>query len=542
MSKKKLITTVACCIVGSAAVITGIFFLLQSQQPPVNVYSAENLIMSGYYPGGSSTGGYVKTDKMQTVYLSETQQVKDIHVSAGQTVHKGDPLLDFDTSLTDLQLKRKELDVKRTEQQLQNAKKEYNEICNYKPYSPIPVPEPVKPDPSEIEKYLISDRIIVGGSGTIEDPYLCAFVDGLPFETDFITELLSGSDSVWIVFAQCEDNLYNGTVTAAWGTYFSTAASTKPTDPTSPFYPEESSSSTNNVETTDILDSPITISDKNTTVFSFFDASSFVGEKLINNKTDPVPPIEETSSGYTYAEIQQMKANKQLEIRDLDLSLRIAETAYKEMQAEIGGGTLYAEIDGVITNIGNPETAYTMNEPVIKVSGGGGYYIEGAVSELELNSIKIGQSVHIMSWNTGTDYEGKISAISNYPSGNNGWSDGNNNVTFYSFTVFVDGDANLQEYDYVDMELSAGGSEGNDSIYLEKPFIIQENGKSYIYVMGENELLEKREVQTGAELWGSYIEILDGMGAEDQIAFPYGKNVREGAKTKLSTIDELYSY
>ena len=34
---------------------------------------------------------------------------------------------------------------------------------------------------------------------------------------------------------------------------------------------------------------------------------------------------------------------------------------------------------------------------------------------------------------------------------------------------------------------------------------------------------------TGKSLWGSYTEILEGLTEEDYLAFPYGKNVFEGA-------------
>ena len=36
------------------------------------------------------------------------------------------------------------------------------------------------------------------------------------------------------------------------------------------------------------------------------------------------------------------------------------------------------------------------------------------------------------------------------------------------------------------------------------------------------------------------IEIVSGLTMEDEIAFPYGRNVKEGAKTK--TVDSLYDY
>ena len=74
--------------------------------------------------------------------------------------------------------------------------------------------------------------------------------------------------------------------------------------------------------------------------------------------------------------------------------------------------------------------------------------------------------------------------------------------------------------------------------------ILQEIGKERHRVgvhhpLVENDRLEKREISIGKDLWGSYYEIYGGVTAEDLIAFPYGKNVTEGAKTKQGTLFDL---
>ena len=49
-----------------------------------------------------------------------------------------------------------------------------------------------------------------------------------------------------------------------------------------------------------------------------------------------------------------------------------------------------------------------------------------------------------------------------------------------------------------------------------------------------NGKLEKQDVVTGSILWGSYIEIKSGLTLDDYVAFPYGKNVKEGTATVVS--------
>ena len=53
-------------------------------------------------------------------------------------------------------------------------------------------------------------------------------------------------------------------------------------------------------------------------------------------------------------------------------------------------------------------------------------------------------------------------------------------------------------------------------------------------------LLEQRFVTTGKSLWGSYTQILEGLGEEDYVAFPYGKNLKAGAETVESDLSALY--
>ena len=67
-------------------------------------------------------------------------------------------------------------------------------------------------------------------------------------------------------------------------------------------------------------------------------------------------------------------------------------------------------------------------------------------------------------------------------------------------------------------------------------------GRSYVFVQGKNGRLEKRYVTVGKSLWGSYTEIRSGLSETDYIAFPYGKNVKEGAPTVEGDRNDLYNY
>ncbi|MCR5173779.1 MAG: hypothetical protein K6C09_03970, partial [Oscillospiraceae bacterium] len=164
-------------------------------------------------------------------------------------------------------------------------------------------------------------------------------------------------------------------------------------------------------------------------------------------------------------------------------------------------------------------------------------------SELELDTIYEGQEVNVMSYQNGMSYTGQIVSIDReYPAENaDAWTNGNNNVSWYPFQVFIDESAELREYDYVGVSYEKVAEEAGTSWYLQKCFIRSDNGKKYVFVRGEDDTLEKRSVQTGRDLWGEYSEIKGGLTTEDRVAFPYGRDVVEGAKTVEAEPSELYA-
>ena len=166
--------------------------------------------------------------------------------------------------------------------------------------------------------------------------------------------------------------------------------------------------------------------------------------------------------------------------------------------------------------------------------------MEGAISELEKDNVKAGQEVTVNDWNTGMVYTGTIQSVGDFPSANGSWSGmGNPNASYYPFKVYVDESADLQEGRYVSVIYSS--AEAQNGLYLENFMIRTEQGRSYLYVLGEDGRLEKRFVTTGKSLWGSYTEILSGLTAEDYLAFPYGKNVRDGVQAvACEDMSQLY--
>ena len=209
------------------------------------------------------------------------------------------------------------------------------------------------------------------------------------------------------------------------------------------------------------------------------------------------------------------------------------------MLTEVNDGKVYAEVDGIVISILSEDEASMSGQPLIKVSGGGGFYVESTISELDRDTVSVGSEVTVSDWRSGMVYTGTIASIGDYPSSQNSWNGmGNPTASYYPLTVFVAESADLQSGSYVSVTYASGGSQ--NGIYLENPFLRTENGRSYVYVMGADGKLEQRFVTVGKSLWGSYTEILSGITAEDFLAFPYGTAVKAGAPAVEADIQALY--
>ena len=561
MNKKRMKAIVITCIVLVIVLaVVGILLVVRKNSKTVNVYAVQDIAMTDYWGDTSSSYGSVRTDQMQTVYVSETQTVTQVYVQEGQQVAVGDKLLAYDTTLSDLEISRKDLEIQGLQQSLKNAKKEYNTLVGSNYYS-LSSGGPqtsaarlsavssassvrLKPISGTAARYhlaLLTDQdipdptpsyILVGGSGTKESPYLYLDVKGEAFDASLLQELAAAGSPVYAVFAQSEGNAKDGDVTAAAGFC-------------------------------------LTATETGSYSIQVFDTTDYIGHALGTPKPTPTPdpdpepdpdpdpdpeptptptpsptptPTPDPDPTPSYDEIQQQKRELQQKIKDLDLEIRMGQVELKRMKEEASDGVVYATLAGTVVSVTDAATAFQNNQPVLKVSGGGGYYIEGSVSELELDSIKVGQTVTINSWESGTQCEGTVRSVSSYPTDSYSSGDGNPNVSYYPFSIYIDGStADLREGEGAEIQLPSTNA-NPDAFYLQQPFILTESGKSYVYVENDAGRLEKRQITTGVTVWGSDVQVLDGLTMDDFIAFPYGKDVKDGVKTKQSTIDELYEY
>ena len=246
-----------------------------------------------------------------------------------------------------------------------------------------------------------------------------------------------------------------------------------------------------------------------------------------------------TSYGGTAAEIQQQIKDKEKEIRDYQLDIKETNLEIKDIQKKLNNQTIKSTLNGVVKTVGDPEKESNDGKPLIQVVSSEGLYVQGTVSESQMNKLKVGATLSGYSYDNGVSFTAEVREISPYPSDNG--QDGAN-ASSYPFTAYIADASGLSNNSWAELTLLDEGDGQGQGIYLEKPFVRTENGQYYVMKDDGTGHLTKQIVQVGGIQYGSSYQITGGLSMDDKITFPYGKDVREGAKTEEGTLDDLYNY
>ncbi len=565
MSKKlkKAIIIAACAVGVCGAVWGGLTIARNAQRSDVKVYSVNDFCMTDYWGDTSSTSGMVTTDKIQKVFLSSSQTVNKVWVAEGDSVRKGDKLISYDSTLTQASVEQAKIDYDRQDESLTTAKNELEYLKKAKnketlkqeldkltaeldalkkkydedPDHPYNGDAPVTEGAIKDYKKTMTVKGADGSDQTVNVLYY-SWLSTSRLNDSKVTEILTNlatlradkdhpSVDTYVVLVQRYEDKVGGYVDNTVGLVI-TETYTAGDDTAVPAVPESRS-----VSFSVRGDLP----EFEDTERKYDDAAI----KKLQQKINLANMYLENSM--EQKDLAKAIVDKAQEVKEKEVNLRLAKLSLDKKTKELGDGNVYAEFDGTVKAVRNADEAYNNSEAVIELSGGGGYYVTGTLSEMELGSVKVGDTVSISSWMTGAACEGTIVSIDDYPTtSGNSWGDGNRNVSYYPFKAFVEEDAALQANDYVDIQYQkAGTQEQGSSLYLQSWFIRTDNGKSYVMARGEDGRLEQRWVQTGRDLWGSYTQIRGGLTTDDYLAFPYGRDVVEGARTVEAAADELYN-
>lgn len=253
-----------------------------------------------------------------------------------------------------------------------------------------------------------------------------------------------------------------------------------------------------------------------------------------------------TEQSYTAEELKEAIADKENEISQAKTELSEAKINYQEAKKEVDAGLVKAKIGGTV------KTAYGIDElpdegsPVIVIRADDGIYVKTQVNEMDLDSVKVGGTITCSSWESDAKYEAIVKEVSDYPTSNTEYvgSDSNPNSSYYPVVAYIENAEGLSPGDTVNISYSSKsmGTENADAIYLQKAYVRSDSDGSYVFKVNVKNRLEKQYIKTGKTLNGQYIQITGGISEDDFICFPYGKQVKEGAKTKVSESDENIIY
>ena len=252
-------------------------------------------------------------------------------------------------------------------------------------------------------------------------------------------------------------------------------------------------------------------------------------------------------NSYTAEELKAAISDKEDDIAQAKEDLHDAQISYKEAKAEVDKATVKAKLAGTVTTAYSKGTLPTDGSAAIVVKAADGMYVKTSISEMELDSVKVGGTIKCVSSDTGDEYTAEVKEISDFPTADssNGGDVSNPNSSYYPIVAFIKDADGLSPGGSVEVSYSSKsmGTANENAVYLQKAYIRTEDKKSYVYLRDKKtKRLKKQYITIGKTMNGQYIEIVSGVTEDDNIAFPYGKNLREGVKTKISEDDSEMIY
>lgn len=259
-------------------------------------------------------------------------------------------------------------------------------------------------------------------------------------------------------------------------------------------------------------------------------------EALTNDITDTRAQISDgrISGSNAVAIAENEIRSKQLQIQQKQLDLA-------SKQKEIDGASVLANTTGTIKAINeNPTDAQGNSVAYIEISQSGEFRVKGTVDENSIHSLTVGQEMIVRSRVDETKFwTGKITEIKTDPNvqqnsmyGFGSSSNSAESSSTYPFYISLDSSDGLMLGQHVYTELNTGTAVHRDGIWLDASFVMMDGDKTYLWVAGKNDRLEKREVEVGELDTDLYVyEIKSGVSEADRIAWPM-ENYKEGMATE----------
>lgn len=393
------------------------------------------------------------TDKLQKIYISQSQTVKKVWVKEGDSVKKGTALVSYDSTLTQATVERAKIDYDRQTENLEVMKNELEllkkaknketleaELTGYQKQRDDIIKKIYNDE--GLDKTITSTHFLPStdpntvSNGTEKAPYYYQWISKTPLTQKdligmFASNGKSGDDPLFVVLVYRTGDKVGGLVERCWGLKLTAVTKTEGADPE----PGTTTTDPHAPSTSAAKKTIASVSMEPADLAPYQDKSLDYGDKKeeISKLDKKIAQIKELlDASMTQLEINKAILEKAQAVKEQEVNLKVAKLKLDKKLAELGDGNVYAEFDGTVKAVRDPDEAYNNSEAVVELSGGGGYYVTGTLSEMDLGSVQVGDTVSISSWMTGAACEGTIVSIDDYPTSNgNNWGDGNSNVSYY---------------------------------------------------------------------------------------------------------------
>lgn len=540
------------------ALVGGLGLARQLSVKPVPVYPVSQVSQSDFYFGGDTLMGDVRADRMQKVFLSDTQIIAELHVAEGDMVQAGDVLATFDTSLTKIDVEKARIAAEKRKLELADAQRELERLRK------ASASEGLEGELAALEarrdELLGADGELAAeyprlplGDFTQESPRYVALGQDDISALDLLEQ--AGADEAYVVFVDQVDGVplaYTGMRivrggddaigrgepddgTEAAGNPDGGSAEAEATgDEAGSGLAAQADGAAPDIRWSFFEPAPLEPADPDEAQLADAQARA---ESLEAVERDIARVQELLAAAYPKAQLVVMIADEERRIQKLQADVNLADLDYRRKEAELGDGTIVATESGRVVTAQQYPSA---GNPALVVSAGGGMLVNASVSEFDRDSLAPGDTVSVMSWNTGLTCEGTVQSVGTQPSGTESYGFGTTETSLYTALIALPDDAGFPEGDFVEVTLSASNSEGGR--YLPNMFIRYQDGQPFVYVADENGLLQQRFLTIGNDLWGELTEVKAGLDDNEQIAFPYGSDVFEGAQTTPGSYEDLMTY
>ena len=491
-------------ILGLAAVAAVVGFLIYRSHHggTADVYNVSEIADTGY--GDSrELSGVVSEGSVENIVLREGL-VQSIAVQEGDTVQKGDLLMTYDTASYQLAIDADQARITMLESQIAQTQKELQRLRSLTPSAPAtPTPTPAPPQTAATVTPDTAPIAMEEGARVFACTQQTVVTGAL------LKQLQSAAQDA--VFRVYED----GELVGAWTVYGSILATN---------YGEE-------WEFADwMLGEGVTLAGDGTAVIDFSVPHYGAFQTIL-------PEEPEIVINYTAQEIQQMIAEKTATLQQQQRELSAARIKLQRDRLTAQTGEVRANAAGTVTFVGDP-SAISVGGTIITIRGELNGAITAYVDELSLPTIAPGAVVYVYSYETGSSFTATVQSIGDRPAEDMyGYGE---NVSYYPVTCIADDpDVELKVGEGCGVTLMDANAD-SDAFYLPMAFAREDSDGYYVFADKDGRL-EKRYIKTGQILWGSEIAVRGGLTMDDAIAFPYGPDAHEGARTQPGDLEKLYS-